>query len=106
VILKTHHLMSEFSGVAQQLCRIIINEAALPAALKSVPTVDAGGVAGGEKFIVCGIFFKRVFDAHGIYGSGELSCLSWLWNLRCVILLLLHLRRVPQSDFVLHLLAG
>jgi hypothetical protein len=32
--------------VAQTLCRIIVTEASLPNALKSVKTLDAGGVAG------------------------------------------------------------
>jgi hypothetical protein len=32
-----------------------------------------GGIAGGEKYIYCGAFFKFAVDDHGLYGSDELA---------------------------------
>jgi Clustered mitochondria/Translation initiation factor eIF3 subunit 135 len=64
-------LSNEFSLLARYLGRTIISEASLPTSAKSVKPVDAGGIAGGEKFISHGIFFKRVSDERGIYGSDE-----------------------------------
>lgn len=78
-------------AAARVLGRIIISEAALPSFSKSIAPVDAGtnqshtftrqlfvagGIAGGEKFTCCGIFFKRVFDSHGIYGSEDAALKS------------------------------
>jgi hypothetical protein len=38
----------------------IIEEMHLPPAFKTVPPIDAGGIAGGEKYAVGNIFFKLV----------------------------------------------
>jgi hypothetical protein len=38
--------------------------------------MDVGGVAGGEKYILNGIFFKFSKDFHNIYGSDEMSMKS------------------------------
>lgn len=38
-------------------------------AAHSVPSLDAGGIAGGVKYLVNDIFFKVSSDEHGLYGS-------------------------------------
>lgn len=38
---------------------------------KTIKPVAAGGQAGGEKYIVQGIFFKFALDIFGIYGGDE-----------------------------------
>lgn len=48
------------------LCRICV---AFNAVLSSIPPLDAGGIAGGVKFLVNDIFFKVASDEHGLYGS-------------------------------------
>jgi hypothetical protein len=48
----------------------IIRERSLPTALKTIkPSDDFGGIAGGEKFCVAGIFFKFAIDNNNIYGT-------------------------------------
>lgn len=42
----------------RRLARIIIQERPVPTEAKSIKPVDAGGVAGGVKFLVGSIFFK------------------------------------------------
>lgn len=51
--------------------RIIISEMCLPIEEKTIKPISVGGVAGGEKYIVRGIFFKVAIDKHGIYGSDD-----------------------------------
>jgi hypothetical protein len=41
--------------------------------LKSIKPKDAGGVAGGEKYIEEGIFFKFAKDSLGLYGGDEFA---------------------------------
>jgi hypothetical protein len=43
----------------------------LSEAKKTIKPVAAGGQAGGEKYIVQGIFFKFALDIFGIYGGDE-----------------------------------
>lgn len=51
-------LCDEFYSAATKYCRTIIEEVSLPAARKTIQSVYAGGIAGGQKFIVGGIFIK------------------------------------------------
>ena len=44
--------------LSTRLARIIIQERAVSADAKTIKPVDAGGVAGGVKFLVGSIFFK------------------------------------------------
>jgi hypothetical protein len=39
------------------------------APFRSIRPFNAGGIAGGTKFLVNGIFFKVASDDHGLYGS-------------------------------------
>jgi hypothetical protein len=41
--------------------------------LKTIKPKDAGGVAGGEKYIEEGIFFKFAKDSLGLYGGDEFA---------------------------------
>ncbi len=50
---------------------------------KTIKPIAVGGQAGGEKYIVQGIFFKFATDIFGIYGGDEYAmcvtpCPSWL----------------------------
>eukprot|EP01130_Rhizamoeba_saxonica_P005451 TRINITY_DN2182_c0_g1_i1.p1 TRINITY_DN2182_c0_g1~~TRINITY_DN2182_c0_g1_i1.p1 ORF type:complete len:1137 (-),score=253.40 TRINITY_DN2182_c0_g1_i1:302-3508(-) len=53
---------SVFSETATNYGRIIVSEKNLPNWEKSIVPVDAGGKAGGEKYIARGIFFKFAQD--------------------------------------------
>lgn len=63
------------SHLCQILGRIVIVEAPLPDHLKTVRSVNVGGIAGGEKFLSHNMFIKRVMDDNGLYGGLEVS-----WN--------------------------
>jgi hypothetical protein len=67
------NLCSEFSNLASTIGRTIISEVGLANHLKTIKPIDVGGVAGGEKYIVAGIFFKFSKDFHNIYGSDEMA---------------------------------
>jgi len=62
-----HKLFNAFCTACRTLGRVIIIEHFLamtnPNYNKLIKSVDVGGIAGGEKFIAHGIFFKRVSDS-------------------------------------------
>jgi hypothetical protein len=60
--LSLRNLVVDFNHIATQYGRIIIEERALPDNEKTVKRSSAGGVAGGEKYIVRGILFKFAVD--------------------------------------------
>jgi Clustered mitochondria len=67
-------LARDFEAVASLTVRTIVDEGSLPALRKSIRAVDptvVGGLAGGEKYIHHGIFFKMAVDWKGFYGSDE-----------------------------------
>lgn len=67
-----HALVQDFTAVAQRVGTVIIEEAHLPPAARSIQPLGSGkGVAGGEKFLVANIFFKFARDVHGIFGGDE-----------------------------------
>jgi hypothetical protein len=59
--------------IAECYGKIIISEKALPVDMKTIKPVNAGGIAGGEKFIVSGILFKFAAGENSImiYGNEE-----------------------------------
>jgi hypothetical protein len=69
---KANRVSHDFVSVAKPLARTIVLESAagLSPHLRSVPLLDAGGVAGGEKFSSRGCFFKFAVDT-GIYGGSD-----------------------------------
>ena len=46
-------LFDDFVTYWNQYAKRIVHELSLPFQLKSIPSVDVGGVAGGSKFIAC-----------------------------------------------------
>ena len=59
---KLAKLAHDFVYCSKTYGKIIITEYYLPEAEKTIKSVDAGGVAGGSKFICSNIFFKFALD--------------------------------------------
>lgn len=59
-------LSDEFSDAAQKIGRVIISELHLPDARKTYKPRNMGGVAGGQKYLEHGVFFKFARDAFGL----------------------------------------
>uniref|UniRef100_A0A6B2KW71 Clu domain-containing protein n=1 Tax=Arcella intermedia TaxID=1963864 RepID=A0A6B2KW71_9EUKA len=64
-------LAKDFEETALTYGVIIIKETYLPVELKSIKPVNVGGIAGGEKYIFHGIFFKFATNQKNIYDSEE-----------------------------------
>jgi hypothetical protein len=62
-------LSDDFTEAAQKIGRIIISELHLANSEKTFKPRDMGGVAGGQKYLEEGVFFKFARDAFGLYGS-------------------------------------
>jgi hypothetical protein len=78
-----YQLQSDFATFASGIARIIIEELHLPPTMKSIqPAVGVGGIAGGEKYIVQGCFFKFASDLKHLYGSDEFAMKSAAWELK------------------------
>jgi hypothetical protein len=50
-ILSVYKLSNAFEIAAKESAVTIIKEVSLPNNNKSIPSIDAGGIAGGEKYI-------------------------------------------------------
>jgi Clustered mitochondria/Translation initiation factor eIF3 subunit 135 len=61
---------AELTQFVQDFC-VVATDIARRIVLGEISPTDAGGFAGGLKFISHGIFFKKVSDEHGLYGSEE-----------------------------------
>lgn len=59
--------------LASAIVRTIIEELNLPIEKKTFRPIDAGGIAGGEKYKAHDIFIKLALDSNGIYGGNEYS---------------------------------
>ena len=71
------NLGRDMNNAAQILGTQIVLEMGLPADAKLIKPVDVGGVAGGEKFIAAGLFFKFASkDSAGLYGSDAAACIA------------------------------
>eukprot|EP01129_Flabellula_baltica_P001758 TRINITY_DN1167_c0_g3_i1.p1 TRINITY_DN1167_c0_g3~~TRINITY_DN1167_c0_g3_i1.p1 ORF type:complete len:1479 (-),score=312.24 TRINITY_DN1167_c0_g3_i1:5-4441(-) len=74
--LVVEHL-EDFAQMATNFGRIIISEKFVPYHRKTIKSSSIGGVAGGEKYIVSGIFFKFAHDVKignwWIYGGDKCS---------------------------------
>eukprot|EP00007_Cunea_sp_BSH-02190019_P008714 CAMPEP_0174231676 /NCGR_PEP_ID=MMETSP0417-20130205/2152_1 /TAXON_ID=242541 /ORGANISM="Mayorella sp, Strain BSH-02190019" /LENGTH=1372 /DNA_ID=CAMNT_0015309601 /DNA_START=124 /DNA_END=4238 /DNA_ORIENTATION=- len=70
-------LVEEFAIVAEDIGRKIILELHLPASQRTIHPLRPGGgqlgIAGGQKYLQEGIFFKFATDLLGIYGNDEFS---------------------------------
>lgn len=77
IVLQSCHdlykLSLDFIATAQEIGRTIIEEVSIPAPAKSIKPANVGGIAGGEKYVVKGIFFKFAIDAFGVYGGDEFA---------------------------------
>lgn len=87
----THQLLNlvkEFQDFAITEAKVIIDEIGLPTEQKTIKPVNLGGVAGGQKYIHGGIFFKLAIDVHDMYG-GDMSAAKTatreLQGLRCYL---------------------
>jgi Clustered mitochondria/Zinc finger, ZZ type/Translation initiation factor eIF3 subunit 135 len=65
-------ILHQFRQTAIELGKRIILECDLPARLKTIKPLDVGGVAGGEKFLAGGVFFKLVRHSD-LYATYELA---------------------------------
>ena len=68
-----YQLSLDFIATAQDIGRTIIEEVSIPAPAKTIKPANVGGIAGGEKYVVKGIFFKFAIDAFGVYGGDEFA---------------------------------
>jgi hypothetical protein len=68
-------LNTEFTEKAIRIVKVIVEEMMLPDEQKTFASLpSAGGVAGGEKYLVDGdIFVKLCIDNHSLYGGNEWS---------------------------------
>ena len=64
-------IVDAFFVIAERVVRTIVDERGLPEEQKTIRSIDAGGVAGGQKFLVDGVFFKYALDNVGLYGGDE-----------------------------------
>ncbi|KYQ93360.1 Histidine kinase A [Tieghemostelium lacteum] len=66
-------LTQDFVYASSTFGKVIISERYLPNNEKTIPPIDIGGLAGGDKFIVHGILFKFAIDKENFYGSDYAS---------------------------------
>eukprot|EP00029_Vermamoeba_vermiformis_P008257 TRINITY_DN3807_c0_g1_i2.p1 TRINITY_DN3807_c0_g1~~TRINITY_DN3807_c0_g1_i2.p1 ORF type:complete len:963 (+),score=137.13 TRINITY_DN3807_c0_g1_i2:44-2932(+) len=69
IISSIKEAVDDFRDFACDIVKMIIDEAYLPVDQKTIKPIDIGGVAGGEKYLHGGVFFKFAVDTHNIYGS-------------------------------------
>lgn len=62
-------LAIRFAEFSTRLALIILKELPLPNSEKTIKPTTLSGVAGGEKFVCCGIFFKLSRDWKNLYGG-------------------------------------
>lgn len=70
---RIHTIVQQFTLEATRIGRTIISERDVPNERKSIHPVNAGGIAGGEKYVVGDLFFKYVADFDGLYGGDEFA---------------------------------
>eukprot|EP00013_Stygamoeba_regulata_P007665 CAMPEP_0177641970 /NCGR_PEP_ID=MMETSP0447-20121125/7343_1 /TAXON_ID=0 /ORGANISM="Stygamoeba regulata, Strain BSH-02190019" /LENGTH=984 /DNA_ID=CAMNT_0019144109 /DNA_START=147 /DNA_END=3101 /DNA_ORIENTATION=+ len=75
---RLSEISRNFTHAAETYAKIIISELCLPPEQKSIRPSEAGGIAGGLKYVVQGIFFKFVVDTklrsnpdYWMYGGSE-----------------------------------
>lgn len=57
-----NQITKQFTDTATLYAEIIISEICLPQELKTIKSIDVGGIAGGQKFLCHGILFKFALD--------------------------------------------
>ncbi len=58
-----------FFAKSEKYAKTIVDEIHLPYSEKTIQPIDAGGVAGGVKYVHDGIFFKFAVDLYDIFGG-------------------------------------
>jgi hypothetical protein len=69
---RLSQFVDEFTLQAQQIGEVILSELFLPVQQRTYKPIDAGGVAGGVKFLEQNIFFKVACDAFKVRGHAFL----------------------------------
>jgi len=64
-------IAEEFTKLSTRDGTTIILEKYKPTEQKSIRSINAGGIAGGVKFIKESIFYKFASDEHNLYGDLE-----------------------------------
>jgi len=64
-------LVQEFTHLAIRHAQILVEEIGLDPSMRTITPILAGGVAGGEKFLVHGLLFKFALDVGDIYGGDD-----------------------------------
>lgn len=65
------HLEATFVRAAETIGQTIVKELKLDDAHKTILPMRKLGVAGGDKYIAAGLFFKLLRDSHALYGADE-----------------------------------
>lgn len=73
---KLAHLARDFVYCSKTYGKIIISEYYLPEEEKTIKSIDAGGVAGGSKYICSNIFFKFALDTDLLENARKAKGLS------------------------------
>ena len=71
-LLDRTHASDDFQAESLRIGKVIVSEINLPNERKTIKPVAAGGLAGGQKYIVNGIIFK-VPEATDLYGGSVVS---------------------------------
>lgn len=104
VMLSLGQLVSEFTTAAKRIGCQIISETFLAPEQKTIRPIAVGGVGGGLKFVVDGIFFKFVVDQFDLYGGNENAMKSASHEFRHLQVLMSHviggsLQNLPVLHF-------
>eukprot|EP00727_Mastigamoeba_balamuthi_P002391 m51a1_g12149 hypothetical protein (856) ;mRNA; f:1295-4715 len=97
-------LSKDFLYCAQTYGRIIIAERYLDVSLKTIKPCNIGGIAGGEKYIICNVLFKFAVDDKGMFQSDESAAKCAGHELKSLIQLY-NVQFSSRLDFYLPLLA-
>lgn len=72
-LIKVREFLAEFIDTATRVAKTIVSEMTLPLEAKTVRPRNLGGIAGGEKYLEEGIFFKFAIDAYNVYGGDKFA---------------------------------
>ena len=71
VYTRLAHLSEDFVYTAETYGKIIISEVFLPPHCKTIPPLHGQGIAGGDKYVVNGIYFKFAVNSNGLYEDDD-----------------------------------
>lgn len=72
-LIRIKTFLAEFMDTASRIAKKIVTEMTLPVDAKTVKPRNMGGIAGGEKYLEEGIFFKFAIDAYDVYGGDKFA---------------------------------